>query len=78
VLPRVYQTPAGAVVATVKSRERPDEKAFETQREDVARRLRNEKEVQVRQAFVAELRKRAKVVENRALLGSAGAEQQPE
>jgi peptidyl-prolyl cis-trans isomerase D len=78
VLPRVYQTPAGAVVAAVKSRERPDEKAFETQREDVARRLRNEKEVQVRQAFVAELRKHAKVVENRALLGSAGAEQQPE
>jgi peptidyl-prolyl cis-trans isomerase D len=71
VLPRVYETPAGAVVAVVKTRERPDEKAFEMQREGVAQRLRNEKEAQLQQSWLAELRERATIVENEALFAPA-------
>jgi peptidyl-prolyl cis-trans isomerase D len=68
VLPKVYDTADGPVVAAVKLRERPDEKAFDQQREDVARRLRNGKLEQVRRAWLKELRDGAKVESNDALL----------
>jgi peptidyl-prolyl cis-trans isomerase D len=71
VLPKVYRTPAGAVVAVVKLRERPDDAAFAAQRDVFTTQLRRQKEGQARVAWLDTLRKRARVEENRALLGSA-------
>jgi peptidyl-prolyl cis-trans isomerase D len=67
-LPRVYDTPAGPVVAVVKSRETPDPKAYAAQREAIETRLRNRKEMQVQQAWVKELRAGAKIETNPQLL----------
>ena len=67
-LPRVYDTPAGPVVAVVKTRETPDPKTFEAQREGLETRLRNRKEMQVQQAWVKELRAAAKIETNPQLL----------
>lgn len=64
VLPRAYDTPAGVVVAVVKDRQRPDESSFPKEREMVENQLRGAKAQQLRQAWVAELRSRASVVEH--------------
>jgi peptidyl-prolyl cis-trans isomerase D len=63
-LPRVYDTPAGPVVAVVKTRETPDPKAFEGQREALETRLRNRKESAVQAAWLRELRSSAKIEPN--------------
>ncbi len=68
VLPKAYDTPAGLVVAVVKQRQRPDESAYPKERERYENQLRITKAQQLRQAWVNELRSRAEVVENTALL----------
>jgi len=78
VLPRVYDVPAGMVVATVKEREHPDESVYPKEREMVEAQLRAEKAQQLRQAWVAELRARATVVENTAILPRSPQGQQQE
>jgi peptidyl-prolyl cis-trans isomerase D len=79
VLPRAYDTPAGVVVATVQQRLRPDESAYPKEREMVESQLRITKAQQLRQSWVEELRARAKVVENTALVAQAsgGDQRQP-
>ena len=69
-LPRVYDTPAGPVVAVVKERETPDPKAFDAQREAIESRLRNRKESAVQAAWLRELRAGAKVETNPQLLAA--------
>jgi peptidyl-prolyl cis-trans isomerase D len=68
VLPRVYETASGPVVAVVKDRKHPDETAYAKERETYEQELVSEKSQQLRQEWVAELRTRAKVVENAAIL----------
>ncbi|BDG07121.1 peptidylprolyl isomerase [Anaeromyxobacter paludicola] len=65
-LPRVYETPQGTVVAQVKDRQRPDPAQFEAQKQDLAARLRDRKESQAEQAWVKALRAQAKVKVNDA------------
>ncbi len=72
VLPKVYETPGGPVVATVKLREVPDASAFEAQRSAIASRLRNRKEAQVERAWLDVLRGGAKVETNEALASVRG------
>ncbi len=72
VLPKVYETPAGPVVAAVTSREAPDPKAFDAQREAVTARLRSQRGAQVVSAWLESLRKDARIDRNTALLGQAG------
>ena len=57
------------------ARETPDEKAFEGARDQVAERLRNEKEAQVVSRWLEGLRKDAEIERNLSLLGSAAAAQ---
>jgi peptidyl-prolyl cis-trans isomerase D len=71
-LPKVYDTPAGPVVAVVKLRETPDAKAFDKQREAIETRLRNKKEMQVQAAWLKELRSGAKIETNPELLAAVG------
>jgi len=73
VLPRLYETPAGPVVAVVKQREVPDPNAFDGQRETLATRLRNRKESQVQGTWLRSLREGAKIETNGALLAAASA-----
>ncbi len=68
VLPRVYETAQGPVVAVVKSREKPDAAAFEAARPEVATRLQNRKESQVEGAWLKELRAAADVKINEDLV----------
>jgi peptidyl-prolyl cis-trans isomerase D len=75
VLPQVYDTPAGPVIAVVKLRERPDDSAFEAQRGQLTAQLRRQKEGEARVAWLQELRSGSRVEENRALLGVASAAQ---
>jgi peptidyl-prolyl cis-trans isomerase D len=72
VLPRVYGTPGGPVIAAVSLREKPDQAAFESQREALATRLRNRKESQVLGAWLKGLRESAKVETNPELLAVKG------
>ncbi len=72
VLPRVYDTPGGPVIAAVTLREKPEAAAFESQREALATRLRNRKESQVLGAWLKELRTNAKVETNPELLAVRG------
>ena len=71
VLPRLYDTPAGPVVAVVKLRETPDPKAFEAQREALETRLRNRKESQVQGAWLRALRDGSTIETNPELLAAA-------
>jgi len=73
-LPKVYDTPAGPVVAVVKQRETPDPKAFEAQREGIETRLRRRKESQVEGAWVRSLRDGARIETNETLVASASGE----
>lgn len=75
VLPKVYDTPAGPVVAVVKLRERPVDAGFEAQREQITAQLRRQKEGESRVAWLQELRSSARIEENRALLAGAVAAQ---
>lgn len=76
-LPAVYDTPAGPVIAAVKQRERADPAAFEGQRAAIEARLAGQKAEELRQAWMATLRAGARVEENLALIG-AGAAPQPQ
>lgn len=79
VLPRAYDTPAGVVVAVVKQRQRPEESAYPKEREMVENQLRVTKAQQLRQTWVTELRARADVVENVALVRQfSGQDQRPQ
>ncbi len=71
-LPKIYDTPAGPVVAVVKERETPDAKAFEGQREALETRLRNRKESQVVGAWLKSMRSAASVETNEMFLAAAG------
>ncbi len=73
-LPKVYDTPAGPVVAVVKQRETPDPKAFEAQREAIETRLRRRKESQVEGAWVRSLRDGARIETNETLVATASDE----
>jgi peptidyl-prolyl cis-trans isomerase D len=73
VLPRVYDTPGGPVVAVVTLRETPDPKAYEAQRETLETRLRNRKESQVQGAWLEALRKGAEIDMNPALVAASAA-----
>lgn len=73
VLPKVYETPAGPVVAAVALRERPDPAAFEAQREPFEARLRNRRESQIVGAWLKEVRAAAKVETNPDVLGALAA-----
>lgn len=66
-LPSVYASAQGPVVAVVEKREQPDAAQFETQKADVATRLRNRREAQVQSAWLKQLRDGGKVEINPAL-----------
>ena len=71
VLPKVYETPAGPVVAVVTLRETPDPAKFEAQRDALETRLRNRKESQVMVAWLESLKKGAKIDMNPALAAAS-------
>ncbi len=71
VLPRIYETPGGPVVAAVTLRETPDPSRFEAQREALETRLRNRKESQVFVAWLESLKKSAKIDMNPALAAAS-------
>jgi peptidyl-prolyl cis-trans isomerase D len=76
-LPKVYDTPAGPVVAVVKKRESPDPKAFEADREALETRLRHRKESHVEGTWLRALRDSAKIETNATLLAAgSGAQDQ--
>lgn len=72
VLPKVYETPAGPVVAVVKLRETPDASSFEAQRASIQSRLRNRKEAQVETAWLKTLRDAARIETNATLVSLRG------
>jgi len=63
-LPRVFETAAGPVVAEVVTRERPDPAKWEQDRENAAAALRRQREYLVVQAWVKTLRDASKVQVN--------------
>jgi peptidyl-prolyl cis-trans isomerase D len=68
VLPKVYETPAGPLVARVKERQRPDEKAFAEKKAEAEVRLRLRRESELERAWVEDLRKKSKVETNAAFV----------
>jgi peptidyl-prolyl cis-trans isomerase D len=68
VLPKVYETGGGPVVARVKERTHPDLAKFAEKKSDVELRLRLRRESELERAWVADLRKRSKVETNRAFV----------
>lgn len=71
VLPKIYETPGGPVVAVVTLRETPDPAKFEAQRDALETRLRNRKESQVTIAWLESLKKGAKIEMNPALAAAS-------
>jgi peptidyl-prolyl cis-trans isomerase D len=71
VIPKVFDTPAGPVVAAVKLREKPDEAKFAAERTQVETMLRRQKQAAVRYAWLEELKKGARIEENQAYLQAA-------
>ncbi len=72
VLGKVYETPAGPVVARVKERQRPDPARFAAQRNETEMRLRLRRESDLERAWVEDLRKRARIETNQQfVLGTA-------
>lgn len=65
-LPKVYDTPQGPVIARVKERQRPDLARFASQKGELASQLRDRKQWQTEQAWVKSLRAHAKVKVNEA------------
>jgi peptidyl-prolyl cis-trans isomerase D len=68
VLPQVYATAEGPVVAVVVSRDRPDPAVFEAERNLLALRVSARKEQLVEQAWLKTLRDGAEVVVNEPLV----------
>jgi len=68
VLAKVYETPAGPVVARVKERVRPDPAQYAARRTDVGARLRSQREAEIESAWMKALREKAKVQVNEAYL----------
>jgi peptidyl-prolyl cis-trans isomerase D len=66
-LPSVFASAPGPVVAVLEKREQPNAAQFETQKADVAVRLRNRREAQVQAAWLKQLRETSKVEVNPAL-----------
>ncbi len=72
VLRKVYQTPAGPVIARVKERQRPDLAKFAEAKSGVEARLRARRENEIERTWLEDLRKRAKIETNQAfVLGTA-------
>jgi peptidyl-prolyl cis-trans isomerase D len=71
VLPKVYETPGGPVVAVVTLRETPDPARFEAERAALETRLLNRKESQVIVAWLEALKKGAKIDQNPALAAAS-------
>ncbi len=71
VLPKVYETPGGPVVAVVTLRETPDAAKFATERAQIETRLRNRKESQVEVAWLESIKKGAKIDVNPALAAAS-------
>jgi peptidyl-prolyl cis-trans isomerase D len=67
-LGRVYDTPAGPVVARVKERARPDPAQYAARRPEVEARLRSQREAEVEGGWVKALREKARVQVNEAYL----------
>ena len=70
VLPKVYETAAGPVIAVVTLRETPDPAKFEQQREQLETRLRGRKETQVFATWLKSLRDGAKIETNSELVNA--------
>jgi peptidyl-prolyl cis-trans isomerase D len=75
VLEKVFDTAAGPVVARVKERQRPDDARFEQRRPEVEARLRGDREREIQQAWMKELRARAKVSVDERYLGAQASAQ---
>jgi peptidyl-prolyl cis-trans isomerase D len=73
VLPEVFDSPAGPVVARVEERQRPDPAKFEEQKAAVEMRLRIRREAEVERDFVDDLHKKAKIELNEPLLAGNAA-----
>lgn len=65
-LPRVYDSPSGPVLARVRERLRPDPSQFAARRAEVEERLRNRREAQLAKTFLQSLREKASVEVNDA------------
>ncbi len=72
VLPRIYDTPQGPLVAVVKLRQTPDASSFEAKRAEVESRLRMRKESQVETAWLKSLREGASIETNQTLVAARG------
>jgi peptidyl-prolyl cis-trans isomerase D len=70
-LPKVYETPAGPVIAAVTLRETPDPAKFESERAALETRLLNRKESQVIVAWLESLKKGSKIDMNPALAAAS-------
>lgn len=68
VLPRIYETQTGPVVAVVNKRDRPDEKLYPVQRRAVELALQGEKERQLSYTWRNELEKKADIEKNQDLV----------
>ncbi len=68
VLPKVYDLPGGAVVAVVKNRARPDEAKYPTERHAHEVALRGEKGRQLQAVWLQQLRSKASVQYNEAVM----------
>jgi peptidyl-prolyl cis-trans isomerase D len=75
VLPDVYATAGGPVVAQVKARVRPDPAQFASQHDAIAERLRSRRQSELETAWLKGLRDGAKVKINDAVLRTAAPEQ---
>jgi len=67
-LDKVYDSPTGPVIARVKLRQKPDPAQFAAKKGDVETRLRARREAQVEQAWMKDLREKARVQINQAYL----------
>jgi peptidyl-prolyl cis-trans isomerase D len=72
VLPRVFDTPQGPLVAVVQLRETPAPAAFDAQRSAIESRLRSRKESQVESAWRKSLRDGARIETNETLAAARG------
>ncbi len=68
VLPKVYETTGGPVIALVKDRTRPDPAKFTEKKSEVEMRLRLRREAELERGWVEDLRKRSKVETNSAFV----------
>jgi peptidyl-prolyl cis-trans isomerase D len=76
-LPKIYPSPSGPIVAVVKQRQRPDQAKFAEKKTEIADRLRGMKAAQVQSAWIDSLRKRADVSKNESLVPPADGPQEP-